>query len=859
MSVSVTETNNTVTIQEVVRSVSIGTGVLAAQIWQRTGTTISPTTANDNVNIGTGAFTGATFNGVALTAGGDGTTYLANDGTYKALASYWDRTGTVLSPATAGDSIRIGDATYGLTIGNSAQFLNIDTQGSGAVIDIRRAGTSRLTFSGNSATFHSSTSVSVANTTASTSATTGALVVSGGVGVGGDVNIASGMFLMVGQGATDYVKVASETTGGVVYLADNSANVEWSIKAVGQDLRFNRNGLDMMKLTNSTSIITFSSEVNAKGLVGVTNVTDSTSTSTGALTVTGGAGIVKNLYVGGLVRFTSTTASTSTTTGALTVSGGAGFVGDVYIGGKLNVAGLIDPTGLQFDPVASNPGDAYTIWVNSADGNKLYYGAAVAGITDHGALGGLGDDDHTQYHTAGRADTWLGTKTTADLTEGTNLYWTTARGQAVIDADVTLVKVDGSRDITGAISITDVTSSTSTTTGALKVSGGVGVLENVRVGGNVYATSAITGDVGETLAGSYTSDFSNAEAEVDVDGVGWGNNVIIGANPFNHGNYNTSASSPYIVTVSSGLVAGTVWGSFDGVANLGGRCLLNAVPSNLTIDTGTPRTIFKYRVFTEYNQVGGRFSPTEWALDGSNNGTDWTEIDHRNIDPIGLAWTDFFDIATPASYRHYRMRYISNSYGGIAGFIEIDLREGNYATTTNTFQWRPATATASKTYDVSTIALTDSTDAPIGDGSILIEYSTNQGSSWSSQIGLNAFKALSDITTTDLWFRFEMVGATKLKTAQISTIASTVTIGTALTLTVSGSPLATLDSVGLNLGQTTASSSTSTGALVVAGGVGIGGNLVVGGVRVSMANLPTSSSGLTTGDIWNDAGTLKIV
>lgn len=30
-----------------------------------------------------------------------------------------------------------------------------------------------------------------------------------------------------------------------------------------------------------------------------------------------------------------------------------------------------------------------------------------AGVTDHGNLAGLADDDHTQYHTDGRADTWL--------------------------------------------------------------------------------------------------------------------------------------------------------------------------------------------------------------------------------------------------------------------------------------------------------------------------------------------------------------------------------------------------------------------------------------------------------------------
>lgn len=55
---------------------------------------------------------------------------------------------------------------------------------------------------------------------------------------------------------------------------------------------------------------------------------------------------------------------------------------------------------------------------------------------DHGSITGLGDDDHTQYHNIARADTWLGTKTTTELAEGTNLYYTDARA----DARITLQK-----------------------------------------------------------------------------------------------------------------------------------------------------------------------------------------------------------------------------------------------------------------------------------------------------------------------------------------------------------------------------------------------------------------------------------
>ena len=40
------------------------------------------------------------------------------------------------------------------------------------------------------------------------------------------------------------------------------------------------------------------------------------------------------------------------------------------------------------------------------------------------------DNNHPQYHTDGRADTWLGSKNTDDLAEGSNLYYTEARVNA---------------------------------------------------------------------------------------------------------------------------------------------------------------------------------------------------------------------------------------------------------------------------------------------------------------------------------------------------------------------------------------------------------------------------------------------
>lgn len=64
-------------------------------------------------------------------------------------------------------------------------------------------------------------------------------------------------------------------------------------------------------------------------------------------------------------------------------------------------------------------------------------------ITDHGGLAGLSDDDHTQYHTDARALTWLGTRSTTDLAEGTNLYYTAARFNTAFAAKSTADLAEG--------------------------------------------------------------------------------------------------------------------------------------------------------------------------------------------------------------------------------------------------------------------------------------------------------------------------------------------------------------------------------------------------------------------------------
>lgn len=85
---------------------------------------------------------------------------------------------------------------------------------------------------------------------------------------------------------------------------------------------------------------------------------------------------------------------------------------------------------LAFDLATQN---ANRVWAGPTTGGAAtptFRSLVVADIptgVDHGGLAGLSDDDHTQYHNDSRALTWLGTRSTTDLPEGTNLYYTTAR------------------------------------------------------------------------------------------------------------------------------------------------------------------------------------------------------------------------------------------------------------------------------------------------------------------------------------------------------------------------------------------------------------------------------------------------
>jgi hypothetical protein len=229
--------------------------------------------------------------------------------------------------------------------------------------DLRGVGGVSYSHATNTLALVAPTSVAVTGATASTSPTTGALTVAGGVGVGGEIRAAlSGHF---GDGTTGKYVIAnganSGTGGGGAFLA-RAAGI--NIIGIGTKSAILGGAYDATPYLYGNGRL----EIDAATPVTITAATASTSPTTGALTVGGGVGVAGHLRVAGFssvyytaqayseyvdsankyhfqedgvadvftvahqtlaVNFPSGTASTSPTTGALTVAGGVGVGGDL--------------------------------------------------------------------------------------------------------------------------------------------------------------------------------------------------------------------------------------------------------------------------------------------------------------------------------------------------------------------------------------------------------------------------------------------------------------------------------------------------------------------------------------------------
>ena len=177
-------------------------------------------------------------------------------------------------------------------------------------------GENRFEIEGANWNFANDVAIRIDDITPSTTPTTGALTVTGGVGFATDLNV-----------------------GG-------SVDIDLDLNVDGGDITTNLTAFNILN-TNATNINAFgaATELVIGATSGIATIRNSTLSVPNATTLNLGATSsatsvnFQSTPNTSFVSIAATTNATSTTSGALRVAGGVGIVSDVYIGGSLNVTG----------------------------------------------------------------------------------------------------------------------------------------------------------------------------------------------------------------------------------------------------------------------------------------------------------------------------------------------------------------------------------------------------------------------------------------------------------------------------------------------------------------------------------------
>jgi hypothetical protein len=229
----------------------------------------------------------------------------------------------------------------------------------------------------------SADNIFVVNNTNSVSSTTGSIISTGGVGIGQSVSISGRLQLFNGANYTAFVSSAlgntvyilpasSPATGASVLQSTSTGVMSW----VPMTATSGTSGL----ATTAENINTVAASTNANHHILFSPVNGGSgvavSSDAGLLFNPASNTITTNTFSAGVsvatvaASVSGSTASTTTTTGALVVTGGVGIGQSVSIGGRLQLFN----------------GANYTAFVSSASGNTVYTLPATSPATGSSVL-----------------------------------------------------------------------------------------------------------------------------------------------------------------------------------------------------------------------------------------------------------------------------------------------------------------------------------------------------------------------------------------------------------------------------------------------------------------------------------------
>jgi hypothetical protein len=372
--------------------------------------------------------------------------------------------GDIIFDPNGSGEVLIPDDTY-LTFGTSK-----DTK-----IRYDEATDDRLEVTGADWNFANGVAISISDNTQSTTTSTGAVIVTGGVGIGSRLNVAGdvdfdGDFNVDGGDVTSNTaslnlfnttvarsnvlgagtNIVFGATTGITTIRNSILDLDGDLNIDGGDLTSNASTFNLLN-ENSTTINAFygATSVGIGSISNTSTVTirstkESTSSSTGALVVSGGVGVSGNLSVNGSVNIeggitgTISTATIALTVDTTTAPNGTYYPGlfvsptgtastTVYVDSGISYVSNTDTLALRGD-IAINGGDATTssstFNLINANATNINFGGAATAIVI-GATSGI---------TTIRNPTLVGTQATQNLynTVSTNLNFGGAATALVI-------------------------------------------------------------------------------------------------------------------------------------------------------------------------------------------------------------------------------------------------------------------------------------------------------------------------------------------------------------------------------------------------------------------------------------------
>ena len=641
-----------------------------------------------------------------------------------------------------------------------------------------------------------SSDVVISSSTQSTSVTSGALRVNGGVGISGRM-----YFNTAAMGTTGIASPPTfafiGSTGDPIFLQvleDNSLSFEGS---QGQlfSITPNLSTGYIYSVNDITGIPLLRANANA-------NVTANEFGGNFGIGVTNPG---FKLHVVGSVGFTSVTASTTPTSGTLVVSGGVGVGGTLNVGGRLN---LWNSTNTNF-----------TSFVSTATGNTVYNLPATTPSTGSSVLqsDSVGNLSWVGFvaNSAATATTAQNINTVFASTNSTHhILFSPVNGGSgvavssdsgftvnpatnVITANTFSGNISATGTTSGFVGVTDNTASTSTTTGALVVTGGAGIGQSVIVGGRVgIGTNLLTGALNIQAPTTGT-------AAINIRG-------------------NASQTADVISTFTS-------TGSTNFAVDANGRVTLTGLD-------GIWNNNVKYNIF---DVSAGRinFNLTTWQ----NSSIYWTTA----AATIGQA-TNQLRFSHAGTSTVSGIAVLSNGWdsGGVNrafGILDPAGNERSFFRGYGNLVINPnnpnALHTAWNTMDLITLDISGTATTYSGN---IIKGSVEGTERFSvGPFGNTRITVGSATTATGL-----IVKAVASQTGNLIETQSSAG-ATNFFVTPSGA---------VNVGSTAASISTSSGALTVAGGAGIGGTLFTSPSSASSISGVVLNNGIVTSGTW--AGTI---